>query len=32
MPQTFGTSLSKSQLAALVTFLVQSSQKAGKKG
>jgi cytochrome c oxidase subunit II len=32
MPQTFGTSLSKSQLTALVTFLVQSSQKAGKKG
>jgi cytochrome c oxidase subunit II len=32
MPQTFGTSLSSPQLTALVTFLVQSSQKAGKKG
>jgi cytochrome c oxidase subunit II len=27
MPQTFGTSLSKTQLDALVTFLVQSAQK-----
>ena len=32
MPQNFGTALSKTQLTALVTFLVQSSQKAGKKG
>ena len=30
MPETFGQSLSKSQLDALVTFLVQSAQK--KKG
>jgi cytochrome c oxidase subunit II len=32
MPQTFGQSLSKTQLNALVTFLVQSAQQAGKKG
>jgi cytochrome c oxidase subunit II len=32
MPTTFGTQLSKGQLSALVTFLVQSSQKASKKG
>jgi cytochrome c oxidase subunit 2 len=32
MPTTFGTQLSKGQLGALVTFLVQSSQKASKKG
>ena len=31
MPQTFGNSLSKAQLTALVTFLVQSSQKASSK-
>jgi hypothetical protein len=30
MPETFGQSLSKTQLDALVTFLVQSAQK--KKG
>jgi hypothetical protein len=30
MPETFGQSLSKAQLDALVTFLVQSAQK--KKG
>ena len=30
MPQTFGQSLSKTQLDALVTFLTQSAQK--KKG
>jgi cytochrome c oxidase subunit 2 len=32
MPTTFGSQLSKGQLSALVTFLVQSSQKASKKG
>jgi cytochrome c oxidase subunit II len=32
MPQTFGTSLSKSQLDSLVAFLVQSAQQASKKG
>jgi cytochrome c oxidase subunit 2 len=32
MPTTFGTQLSKGQLGALVTFLVQSSQKASTKG
>lgn len=32
MPQTFGTSLTKPQLDALVQFLVQSSQKASTKG
>lgn len=32
MPQNFGESLSKTQLGALVTFLVQSSQQASKKG
>jgi len=32
MPQNFGQILSKAQLSALVTFLVQSSQKASKKG
>jgi hypothetical protein len=32
MPETFGDSLSKAQLAALESFLVQSSQKASKKG
>ncbi len=32
MPQTFGQSLSASQLDALVAFLVQSSQKTSKKG
>jgi cytochrome c oxidase subunit II len=32
MPQNFGQILSKAQLNALVTFLVQSSQKASKKG
>ncbi|MGH3010007.1 MAG: cytochrome c oxidase subunit II [Gaiellaceae bacterium] len=30
MPQTFGTTLSKSQLSALVSFLAQSAQKASK--
>lgn len=32
MPQTFGQSLTKEQLDALVTFLVQSAQTASKKG
>jgi cytochrome c oxidase subunit 2 len=32
MPKTFGQQLSTAQLSALVTFLVQSSQKASKKG
>jgi cytochrome c oxidase subunit II len=32
MPQTFGTSISKTQIDALVTFLVQSAQKTGKQG
>jgi cytochrome c oxidase subunit 2 len=32
MPSTFGQSLSQAQLNALVTFLVQSSQKASTKG
>jgi cytochrome c oxidase subunit II len=32
MPPTFGQSLSKAQLNALVSFLVQSAQQAGKKG
>jgi cytochrome c oxidase subunit 2 len=32
MPSTFGSQLTKTQLGALVTFLVQSAQKAGKKG
>jgi cytochrome c oxidase subunit II len=32
MPTTFGQSLSKADLSALVTFLVQSAQKSGKKG
>lgn len=32
MPETFGSSISKSDLNALVTFLVQSSQTASKKG
>jgi cytochrome c oxidase subunit 2 len=32
MPTTFGQSLSKADLDALVTFLVQSAQKSGKKG
>jgi len=32
MPQTFGQTLSKAQLDALVTFLVQSAQHASKKG
>jgi cytochrome c oxidase subunit II len=32
MPQNFGSALSASQLNALVSFLVQSSQKASKKG
>jgi cytochrome c oxidase subunit 2 len=32
MPQTFGTSISKPQIDALVTFLVQSAQKTGKQG
>jgi cytochrome c oxidase subunit II len=32
MPSTFGTSIPKAQLDGLVTFLVQSSQQAGKKG
>jgi cytochrome c oxidase subunit II len=32
MPQNFGQILSKAQLSALVSFLVQSSQKASKKG
>jgi cytochrome c oxidase subunit II len=31
MPGTFGQSLTKSQLDALVTFLVQSAQKSGNK-
>jgi cytochrome c oxidase subunit 2 len=31
MPTTFGQSLTKSQLDALVTFLVQSAQKTGNK-
>jgi len=31
MPKTFGQSLTKSQLDALVTFLVQSAQKTGNK-
>ena len=31
MPQTFGQTLSKAQLDALVTFLVQSAQHASKK-
>jgi cytochrome c oxidase subunit 2 len=30
MPQTFGTTLSKTQLAALVSFLAQSAQNASK--
>jgi cytochrome c oxidase subunit 2 len=32
MPQNFGTSISKPQIDALVTFLVQSAQKNGKQG
>jgi cytochrome c oxidase subunit 2 len=32
MPTTFGTSISKPQIDALVTFLVQSAQKNGKQG
>jgi hypothetical protein len=32
MPQTFGSSLSKAQLGALVSFLVQAAQQASKKG
>ncbi len=32
MPQTFGRSLAKTQLDAVVTFLVQSAQQASKKG
>jgi cytochrome c oxidase subunit 2 len=32
MPGTFGHTISKTQLDALVTFLVQSAQQAGKKG
>ena len=32
MPQNFGQTLTKSQLDALVTFLVQSGQQASKKG
>jgi cytochrome c oxidase subunit 2 len=32
MPGDFGTRITKSQLDALVTFLVQSAQQAGKKG
>ncbi len=32
MPQTFGTTFSPAQLNALVQFLVQSAQKASKKG
>ncbi len=32
MPGTFGQTISKTQLDALVTFLVQSAQQAGKKG
>jgi cytochrome c oxidase subunit 2 len=31
MPETFGQSLTKTQLDALVTFLVQSAQKTGNK-
>jgi hypothetical protein len=31
MPNTFGQSLAKTQLDALVTFLVQSAQKSGNK-
>ena len=31
MPETFGQSLTKTQLDALVTFLVQSAQKSGNK-
>jgi len=30
MPKTFGQTLSKAQLNALVTFLVQSAQQASK--
>jgi cytochrome c oxidase subunit II len=32
MPTNFGTSISKSDLSALVTFLVQSATQGGKKG
>ena len=32
MPKTFGQSLSKTQLDALVMFLVQSAQQGSKKG
>ena len=32
MPQTFGQTLSKTQLDSLVTFLVQSAQQGSKKG
>jgi cytochrome c oxidase subunit II len=32
MPQTFGQTLSKTQLNSLVTFLVQSAQQGSKKG
>jgi mono/diheme cytochrome c family protein len=32
MPQNFGEALSKTQLGALVTYLVQSAQQGGKKG
>jgi len=31
MPGTFGQSLTKSQLDAVVSFLVQSAQKSGNK-
>lgn len=31
MPQTFGQSITKTQLGALVTFLVQSAQQSGNK-
>jgi hypothetical protein len=31
MPQNFGTSISKPQIDALVTFLVQSARKTGKQ-
>jgi hypothetical protein len=32
MPTTFGQTLSKTDIDALVTFLVQSSKQASKKG